>query len=77
MVVNTPGGNLDGVVQIVEGAPTFHTGERVIVFLGNGDGILSVVGGLQGKFSIDNNEMVGNFSLPQFVEQVRNAVAGQ
>ena len=77
VVISTPGGKLDGKILEVEGAPNFQLGESAIVFLEKGDGIFRVIGGFQGKFTIDNNNMVGNVPLQQFVEQVRNAVAKQ
>ena len=77
VVISTPGGKLDGEILEVEGAPKLQLGESAIVFLEKGDGIFRVIGGFQGKFTIDENNMVGNVPLPQFVEQVRNAVAKQ
>ena len=77
VVISTPGGKLDGKILEVEGAPNFQLGESAIVFLEKGDGIFRVIGGFQGKFTIDKNNMVGNVPLQQFVEQVRNAVAKQ
>jgi len=77
VVISTPGGKLDGKTLEVEGAPNFQLGESVIVFLEKGDGIFRVIGGFQGKFTIDKNNMVGNVPLQQFVEQVRDAVAKQ
>jgi hypothetical protein len=77
VVVSVPGGKLDGQIQVVEDAPSFQLGERVVVFLEKGDGIFRVLGGFQGKFTIDKNNMVGNVPLQEFVEQVRNAIAKQ
>jgi len=77
VVISTPGGKLDGKILEVEGAPNFQLGESAIVFLEKGDGIFRVIGGFQGKFTIDKNNMVDNVPLQQFAEQVRNAVAKQ
>lgn len=77
VVVKVPGGELDGQIQVVEDAPTFQLGDRVVFFLENGDGIFQVFGGFQGKFTIDKNDMVGNTPLSDFIEQVKNAVAKQ
>ncbi len=77
VVISTPGGKLDGKILEVEGAPNFQLGESAIVFLEKGDGIFRVIGGFQGKFTIDKNNMVGNVPLQRFVEQVNNAVAEQ
>ena len=75
VVIRVPGGKIDGQVQVVEDAPGFQLGERAVVFLEKGDGIFRAVGGFQGKFTIDKNNMVGNMLLQEFVEQVKNAVA--
>lgn len=77
VVISTPGGKLNGKILEMESAPNFQLGESAIVFLEKGDGIFRVIGGFQGKFTIDKNNMVGNVPLQQFVEQVRNAVAKQ
>jgi len=61
----------------VEDAPKFQLGESAIVFLEKGDGIYRVIGGFQGKFIIDTNNMVGNVPLQQFLEQITNAIAKQ
>ncbi len=77
VVVSVPGGKLDGEMMEVEDAPNFLLGERAVVFLEKGDGIFRVVGGFQGKLTIDKGNMVGNMPLQDFVEQVKNAVAKQ
>lgn len=77
VVISIPGGKLDGKVLEVEDASNFQLGEGTIVFLEKGDEIFRVVGGFQGKFTIDKNNMVGNVPLQRFVEQVNNAVAEQ
>jgi hypothetical protein len=47
------GGQVDGEVQHIEGAPRFREGERVIVFVdGNGRNIVPVAGWTQGLFRI-------------------------
>lgn len=73
VVINVPGGKLDGRVLEVEDAPSFQSGEKAVVFLQKADGNFRVVGGFQGKFSIGQNDMVGGVPLQQFIEQVRGA----
>jgi hypothetical protein len=72
VVIRVLGGRLDEQIQVVEDAPSFKLGERAVVFLEKGDGIFRVVGGFQGKFTIDKDNMVDNMPLQEFVEQVEN-----
>jgi len=77
-VIRVLGGEVNGQVLWVEDAPRFQSGERAVVFLNNGEGAFAVVGGFQGKFTIDKNNMVsGNMSLTEFIEQLRNILAKQ
>jgi hypothetical protein len=76
--VRVPGGELNGQTLWVEDAPSFQAGERAVVFLEEREGILTVVGGFQGKFTIDNNNMVsGNMPLTEFIDQINNILASQ
>ena len=78
IVITLPGGETDGEWLWVEDAPSFQLGERAVVFLEENEGVFSVVGGFQGKFTIDKNSMVsGNLPLTQFIEQLRDIVARQ
>ncbi len=70
IVINTPGGTIDRYTLLVEDAASFQTDERYIVFLTNSGNQYNVVGGFQGKFPIDNNNMVGNMTLQQFVNLI-------
>lgn len=74
VVISVPGGKFDGQTLEVEDAPGFQVGERSVVFLAKGDGILAVVGGFQGKFVVDRNNMVGSVPLQQFIQQVAQAL---
>jgi len=50
--INVLGGEADGLVMVVEGAPTFAVGERVVLFLQPAaGGVLRTVGMAQGKFT--------------------------
>lgn len=78
VVIRVPGGEVDGLTLWVEDTPSFRLGERAVVFLEEGEGIFSVVGGFQGKFTIDKNNMVsGNMPLTEFVEQLRGILTKQ
>ena len=55
VTIRVQGGEVDGAVQKVEDAPLFQQGEKVIVFLKQGDGgTMMIVGGLQGKGVVEN-----------------------
>jgi hypothetical protein len=76
LAVSVPGGTVNGQVLEVEDSPSFSQGERVVLFLEKTGGDSSVVGGIQGKFTIDDEGRVGDVTLEQFIEQIRDAVAG-
>ncbi len=76
--IRIPGGEVNGQTLWVEDTPSFQLGERAVVFLGEGEGIFSIVGGFQGKFTIDNNNMVSsNVSLTEFIDQIKGILATQ
>jgi hypothetical protein len=54
LTIVVPGGEVDGIGQRVEGAPTFAAGEDVVVFVrGAGQGRFHVVGLAQGKYRVE------------------------
>ena len=54
LTIVQPGGDAGGVAGVVAGAPTFATGERVLLFLTRrSDGALRVAHLYQGKFTIE------------------------
>ena len=72
IAVGIPGGELNSQTLWVEDVPSFQSGERVVVFLEESEGVFSVAGGFQGKFSIGRNNMVsGNILLSEFIDQIR------
>jgi len=74
--VRVPGGELDGQTLWVEDSPSFQMGERAAVFLEEHEGIFTVVGGFQGKFTIDSNNTVsGNTPLIEFLDQIRDILS--
>ena len=75
VVIRVPGGEVGGLVLMVTDTPSFQLGERAVVFLDKGEGIFNVVGGFQGKFSIDENNMVSrNMPLTEFINQIKAEV---
>lgn len=77
VVIRVPGGKVDGLEMVVTGTPSFQLGERVVVFLDKeAEGIFTVVGGFQGKFTIDNN-MVGDKPLTEFIDQIEDILSRQ
>jgi hypothetical protein len=68
--VRVPGGQVDGVGQVVHGAPSFQLGERVLLFLTTWeDGAAKVLGYVQGKSSV----VPGDRGVPRTV----GGVAGE
>ncbi len=76
--IRVPGGEVDGRTLEVENAPSFQLGERAVVFLNKCEDVFTVVGGFQGQFAIDKNNMVGgSVSLTEFTNQIRNILETQ
>jgi len=76
VAIRVPGGKVGGLEMMVTDAPSFQLGERAVVFLDNSEGTFTVVGGFQGKFTIDSNNMVGNKPLTEFTDQIKDILAG-
>ena len=76
IVINIPGGEVGEVTQRVEDVPSFQKGERVLVYLQpHDDGSAGVVGGWQGKFVIENGNIIGSdLSLAELVSQIKTEV---
>jgi hypothetical protein len=76
VVIRVVGGEVGGLVLMVTDTPSFQSGERVVVFLDKGEGIFTVVGGFQGKLTIDkNNRVSGDKPLTEFIDQIKDALA--
>jgi len=75
LVIKVPGGVVGGLEMMVTDNPSFQSGERVVVFLNNSQGIFTVFGGFQGKFTIDENNLVGNKPLTVFTDQIKAIIA--
>ena len=74
VAVVVPGGQVNGQQLWVEDAPRFAQGERVLLFLQNAGGNLSVVGGVQGKLTIERNMVNDDLPLTEFIDQIRNVL---
>lgn len=77
VVIRVLGGEVGELEMMVTDTPSFQVGERAVVFLDKGEGIFTVVGGFQGKFTIDENNMVGNIPLTEFIDQIEAILASQ
>jgi len=75
VVIRVPGGELNGQTMWVEDTPSFQLGERAVVFLDKGGGTFTVVGGFQGKFTVNSNNMVGDKLLTEFIGQIQAILA--
>jgi hypothetical protein len=76
VVIMVPGGKAGGLVLIVAGAASFQLGERGVVFLDETEGIFAVVSGFQGKFTVDNG-MIGDKTLAEFIDRIRDILSRQ
>ena len=82
--IQVPGGAVDGIAQIVQGAPRFTEGEEVVVFLRGGPKSpdlpalpLRVVAMAQGKLRIDRNAAGVEVAVPDLtgLELLREGAA--
>jgi hypothetical protein len=77
VVVKVPGGEAGGIAMMVTDNPSFQLGERAVVFLNKEQGVFTVFGGFQGKFTIDESGMVsGDKQLTEFINEVRDILEG-
>jgi hypothetical protein len=77
VVIRVPGGEAGGLSLMVTDNPGFRKGERALVFLKKDEGNFTVVGGLYGKVTIDENNAVGGKPLTGFIEQFKDITARQ
>lgn len=72
VLVRVPGGVVGGIAMQASSAPTFETGERVLLFLECEEDAFHVLGGFQGKLTIQNDTVLGlSVSLSDFVEEIK------
>jgi hypothetical protein len=75
IVVRVPGGTVGEITVDVPTAPSFQNGERVVLFLEHEGDALSVLGGFQGKFSIEQDTVLGpGISLPEFLTGIEQTL---
>ena len=79
ITVIIPGGEVDGLRQVVSDMPLFEPGERAVIFLDKefdrsvpgwvtNHGSFNVTGGFQGKLDIDDNSNINGIPLELFSE---------
>jgi len=69
VTIKVPGGKVGDLTQWVSDTPHFDLGEKVLLFLR--DEYFLVVGGNQGKFSIQDNTILGlNITVYEFINQI-------
>ena len=68
-----PGGEVGETTQLVEDTLWFAAGERVLLFMKRAeDGALQVMGGFQGKLTIEDDLVLElNTPLPEVIDQIR------
>lgn len=72
VAVKTPGGEKDGIVMEVPGAPQLTAGGAYVLFLySNTDKYMSNIVGWQGKYTVDNDIVQENGkSVTEFVNEI-------
>jgi hypothetical protein len=77
IAIIVPGGEVDGVGELVSDTPSFAIGEQVVVFINPvaGEGF-EVYGGYQGKFTIKSGN-VGKWPLSEFKTRIIRILQGQ
>jgi hypothetical protein len=65
VVVEVPGGTLNGTTLVASGAPHFTEGERVVLFLEAAGGRFGVAGWNQGRFTVRRDPRTGRDLVTQ------------
>jgi hypothetical protein len=65
VVVEVPGGTLNGTTLVASGAPRFTEGERVVLFLEAANGRFGVTGWNQGRFTVRRDPNTGRDLVTQ------------
>jgi hypothetical protein len=75
LTIRVPGGVVEGIGMWVSDVPSFEEGQEVVLFLFGND--FEVVGGFQGKFTVEKG-MVLEVGLPveEFISGVRQTMKG-
>ncbi len=76
ITIRIPGGESEGLREYVTDVPTFSEGEEDVLFLTkNSDNFYDVVGGFQGKFSINNHQVYYDYNeepISEFINRIQN-----
>ena len=71
VLVRVPGGIVGEMAMEASTAPTFENGEQVLLFLEREEDAFRILGGFQGKLTIQDDTVLGpDFSLSSFVEEI-------
>jgi len=69
--VTVPGGTIDGISMGASASPSFHSGERTVLFLQREGDLWTVLGGFQGKLPIEDDLVLGlGVSLSRFLSRI-------
>lgn len=75
VTIKVPGGVIGGIGSISTDTPTFHYGEKAVVFLVTDGNYFTVAGGFYGKVTIDENNMAGGMPLSGYIDQIKDILA--
>jgi hypothetical protein len=71
VTIRIQGGEIGGIGMMATDNAAFHAEEKAVVFLASVEGYFTVVGGLYGKVTIDENNMAGGMPLAEYIDQVK------
>ena len=84
--LRTLGGAVDRTAMSIPGAPTFETGEKLVLFLEDGS-LFPTVGLFQGKLTVETdpgtgdvrigNDALGWFARPELETRIQSAIEGR
>ena len=79
IVIRLAGGEVNELQEWVEDVPSFQPFERVLVFIQQKEtNALSIVGGFQGKYTIEGEKIAGsNMTLSEFINQINSIMEQQ
>ena len=66
VVLRFSGGRVGDTAEQVEGMPTFHVGDRLVIFARNGNAVSPIVGFNQGCLHIDGTGSEATVALPSY-----------
>jgi hypothetical protein len=74
VTIRIQGGEIGGIGMMATDNAAFHAEEKAVVFLASVEGYFTVVGGLYGKVTIDENNMAGGMPLAEYIDQVKKII---